>query len=50
VQENGDYHNREFIAEVSVDGEMVSKGGGWNKKKAEQEAARRACEQLNIEC
>jgi ribonuclease-3 len=50
VQENGDYHNREFIAEVSVDGEVVSKGGGWNKKKAEQEAARRACEQLSIEC
>jgi ribonuclease-3 len=49
VQENGDYHNREFIAEVSIDGETVSKGGGWNKKKAEQEAARRACEQLKIE-
>lgn len=50
VKENGDYHNREFIAEVTVNGEKVSRGGGWNKKKAEQEAARRACEKLEIEC
>lgn len=49
VKENGDHHNREFIAEVSVNGEKISKGGGWNKKKAEQEAARRACEKLKIE-
>lgn len=49
VKEHGSQHNREFIAEVAVNGEKVSKGGGWNKKKAEQEAARRACEKLEIE-
>ncbi len=48
IQENGKHHHKEFVAQVSVDGEAVSKGGGWNKKKAEQEAARRACEALEI--
>lgn len=50
VKENGSHHNREFIAQVVVNGEVVSEGGGWNKKKAEQEAARRACEKLKIGC
>lgn len=49
VQEKGKHHSKEFIAQVSVDGERVSEGGGWNKKKAEQDAARRACEALLIE-
>lgn len=48
VQENGKHHHKEFVAQVKVDGEAVSTGGGWNKKKAEQEAARRACESLEI--
>ncbi len=48
IQENGKHHTKEFVAQVSVDGEIISKGGGWNKKKAEQEAARRACEVLEI--
>lgn len=48
VQENGKHHHKEFVAQVSVDGEAVSQGGGWNKKKAEQEAARRACEALSV--
>jgi len=48
IQENGKHHSKEFVAQVSVDGVAVSKGGGWNKKKAEQEAARRACEALDI--
>lgn len=49
IKENGSYHHREFIAQVLVNGLEVSTGGGWNKKKAEQEAARRACEKLKIE-
>jgi len=48
IQENGKHHHKEFVAQVNIDGEAISKGGGWNKKKAEQEAARRACEVLNI--
>jgi ribonuclease III len=48
VTENGKNHHKEFIAQVTLDGEEVSQGGGWNKKKAEQEAARRACEKLEI--
>ncbi len=48
IQENGKHHHKEFVAQVNIDGEAVSKGGGWNKKKAEQEAARRACEVLGV--
>lgn len=48
VQENGKHHHKEFVAQVKVNGEAISTGGGWNKKKAEQEAARRACESLEI--
>jgi ribonuclease-3 len=48
IQENGKHHHKEFIAQVSVDNEAISQGGGWNKKKAEQEAARRACEVLGV--
>lgn len=48
VKENGSHHHKEFIAQVSVNGEIITTGGGWNKKKAEQEAARRACEKLAI--
>ncbi len=49
VKENGKHHSKEFVAEVIIDGETVSQGGGWNKKKAEQDAARKACELLEIE-
>jgi ribonuclease III len=49
VSESGSHHRREFVAQVTVDGKEVSRGNGWNKKKAEQDAARRACEALKIE-
>ncbi len=49
VKENGKHHSKEFVAEVTLDGEIISQGGGWNKKKAEQDAARKACEVLEIE-
>jgi ribonuclease III len=48
IQENGKHHYKEFVAQVKLDGNAVSTGGGWNKKKAEQEAARRACETLEL--
>lgn len=49
IQEKGKHHHKEFIAQVTVDGDAISQGSGWNKKKAEQDAARRACEALQIE-
>jgi ribonuclease III len=48
IEENGKHHHKEFVAQITVDGKTISTGGGWNKKKAEQEAARRACEVLEI--
>jgi ribonuclease III len=49
IKENGKNHSKEFTAQVSVDDEAISTGGGWNKKKAEQDAARKACEVIGIE-
>lgn len=48
VEEKGKNHSREFVAQVLVDSEVISQGNGWNKKKAEQDASRRACEILKI--
>lgn len=48
VEEKGKNHSKEFIAQVLVDAKVISSGSGWNKKKAEQDASRRACELLNI--
>ncbi|MCP9761729.1 ribonuclease III [Lacihabitans soyangensis] len=48
VEEKGKNHSKEFIAQVLVDSQVISSGSGWNKKKAEQDASRRACEILSI--
>lgn len=48
IEENGKNHSKEFVAQVVVDGEILSKGTGWNKKKAEQDASRRACDSLGL--
>lgn len=40
--------HKEFTAQVIVDGEEAGKGYGSNKKKAEQDAAFKACEKLKI--
>lgn len=48
IKENGKHHSKEFVAQVSVDNEVISEGRGWNKKKAEQDAARKATEALQI--
>jgi ribonuclease-3 len=48
IKENGKHHSKEFVAQIKVDEVVVSEGRGWNKKKAEQDAARKACEALEI--
>ncbi len=45
----GSSHNREFMAELHIEGEPVAKGNGFSKKKAEQDAAQKSCEKLHIE-
>lgn len=40
---------KEFIAQVFIDNEAMGRGFGYNKKKAEQDAALKSCEQLNIQ-
>ena len=48
VQQTGDKHKRQFTAHVCVEDAIIAKGFGYSKKKAEQDAARKACELLNI--
>jgi len=45
----GSSHNREFMAELKVEGESIAKGNGFSKKKAEQDAAQKSCVKLDIE-
>jgi ribonuclease III len=46
LQEKGPAHNREFISQVSLNGEEVGVGTGKSKKEAEQHAAQMALEKL----
>ncbi|MCU0355047.1 MAG: ribonuclease III [Cytophagales bacterium] len=46
LEERGALHNKEFIAQVIVDGQPIATGSGYSKKKAEQAAAEKACEML----
>jgi ribonuclease III len=48
--EQGQYHNKEFTASIVVDADTaaLSSGNGHSKKKAEQDAARRACVLLEL--
>jgi ribonuclease-3 len=48
VTEQGTFHNKEFLAELLVDGESFTSGSGFSKKKAEQSAAEKACVKLEI--
>ncbi len=45
----GSSHNREFLAELHIEGEPIAKGNGFSKKKAEQDAAQKSCSKLQIE-
>ena len=46
IGESGPDHDKEFTVEVSLNGEVVGKGIGSSKKRAEQDAARVAIESL----
>ena len=46
VGERGPDHDKEFAVEVSLNGQVVGKGIGSSKKRAEQDAARAAMETL----
>jgi ribonuclease-3 len=48
LDQEGEHHNREFTALVVLNGEKIAEGKGYSKKKAEQTAARMACDQLKI--
>jgi ribonuclease-3 len=45
-QESGPDHDKQFSVEVSLNGTIVGKGIGSSKKRAEQDAARCAIENL----
>ena len=47
VQEKGPAHNREFISEVLLNGELLGTGIGRSKKEAEQKAAQKALEKMD---
>jgi ribonuclease III len=49
TEQRGSGHHREFLAELRIGGETIARGNGFSKKKAEQDAAKKACEKLNIE-
>ena len=46
VGESGPDHDKQFVVKVSLNGKVVGKGSGRSKKKAEQDAARVAIENL----
>ncbi|TAF66452.1 MAG: ribonuclease III [Cytophagales bacterium] len=48
IEERGSKHQREFIAQVFIGDAPISKGSGLSKKKAEQAAAEKCCELLQI--
>ena len=46
VGESGPDHDKEFFVEVSLNGQVIGKGSGSSKKRAEQSAAHAAIEKL----
>lgn len=48
IKETGSRHFREFIAQITVNSEPFAVGSGFSKKKAEQSAAAKACELLDL--
>ena len=46
VGETGPDHDKQFLVELTLNGKPVGKGTGSSKKRAEQDAARNAMEQL----
>lgn len=48
ITEQGNMHNKEFTAQLWVNDEPMTSGSGFSKKKAEQSAAEKACEVLEL--
>lgn len=48
IAENGPAHDREFVAHVSVNGELSGEGKGKTKKEAEQRAAKKALDRYTL--
>jgi ribonuclease-3 len=48
IEDKNNGHQRQFKVHVMIDDDIISKGNGFSKKIAEQDAARRACEVLEI--
>jgi ribonuclease-3 len=48
VDERGPAHEREFVAEVTMDGTVLGRGSGRSKKEAEQHAASEALTKLGV--
>jgi len=47
IEERGPSHNKEFVAQVTIDQETFSEGIGKTKKEAEQRAAKKALDVFN---
>ena len=48
IEEKGNSHFKEFTAQVYIDDKPISTGSGFSKKKAEQAAAYKSCELLDL--
>ena len=48
ISQKGEKHNRQFTAQIKVEDKKMAQGYGFSKKKAEQDAARKTCEILEI--
>ena len=48
VGESGPDHNKEFIVEIHMNSNVLGRGKGSSKKKAEQEAAKSALELMGL--
>lgn len=48
VDEHGPAHERKFISEVRMDGQLLGQGMGRSKKESEQQAAAKALDSLNV--
>lgn len=48
VDESGPDHNKEFIVEIHMNSNVIGRGAGSSKKKAEQQAAKSALELMGL--
>ncbi len=49
LEEKAGGSNKQFKVQVMINDKVISQGAGYSKKHAEQDAARRACEELEID-